>query len=96
MEGKSLRPLLGNPTLPWTDAAFTQVQRGHVTGRSVRTERWRYTEWDQGREGIQLYDHDADPGEYVNLAADPKLEAVRLRLRQLLHVESCPGLDAAN
>lgn len=40
-------------------------------GYSLRTPRWRYTEWDEGREGRELYDHDNDPGELKNLAADP-------------------------
>jgi arylsulfatase A-like enzyme len=37
-------------------------------GYSLRTPRWRYTEWDEGREGRELYDHDADPRELTNLA----------------------------
>jgi iduronate 2-sulfatase len=37
-------------------------------GYSLRTDRWRYTEWDEGREGRELYDHDVDPGELINLA----------------------------
>ncbi|MEI8229448.1 MAG: iduronate-2-sulfatase, partial [Planctomycetota bacterium] len=37
-------------------------------GYSLRTPRWRYTEWDEGRE---LYDHDADPSELTNLAEVP-------------------------
>jgi iduronate 2-sulfatase len=40
-------------------------------GYSLRTARWRYTEWDEGRQGTELYDHDTDPGELRNLAADP-------------------------
>ncbi|MBI3839552.1 MAG: sulfatase-like hydrolase/transferase [Planctomycetia bacterium] len=96
LEGKSLRPLLVNPGQPWTDAAFTQVQRGDVMGRSLRTERWRYTEWDQGRQGVQLYDHDSDPGEYVNLAADPTLESVEARLRHLLRAAEKSPASAAD
>jgi len=40
-------------------------------GYSLRTPRWRYTEWDEGAEGRELYDHDADPRELKNLARDP-------------------------
>lgn len=40
-------------------------------GYSLRTPRWRYTEWDEGRQGSELYDHDADPREITNLASVP-------------------------
>jgi arylsulfatase A-like enzyme len=43
----------------------------HFFGYSLRTPRWRYTEWDEGRQGRELYDHDADPREITNLAKDP-------------------------
>jgi arylsulfatase A-like enzyme len=39
-------------------------------GYSLRTPRWRYTEWDEGRAGRELYDHDSDPRELKNLAGD--------------------------
>ena len=37
-------------------------------GYSLRTPRWRYTEWDDGKQGRELYDHEADPRELTNLA----------------------------
>ena len=40
-------------------------------GYSLRTPRWRYTEWDEGHAGRELYDHDADPRELTNLAEAP-------------------------
>lgn len=44
------------------DLAFTQMSRsGRLMGRSVRTERWRYTEGNGGRDGVELYDYDTDP-----------------------------------
>jgi uncharacterized sulfatase len=72
LAGASLKPLLEDPSRTWDRPAFTQVQRSGFAGYSVRTERWRYTEWDDGKRGVQLYDHDADPHELNNLANDPK------------------------
>ena len=40
-------------------------------GYSIRTPQWRYTEWDEGRQGRELYDHEADPKELTNLAELP-------------------------
>jgi len=83
-EGTSLRPLLDDPTLEWKKGAFTQVTRGEKMGRSVRTERWRYTEWDGGAAGIELYDQLADPKELKNLATDPLHAKTRDDLKALL------------
>ncbi|MDY0169351.1 MAG: sulfatase [Thermoguttaceae bacterium] len=76
LQGQSLVPMLKDPAEPGRGWALTQVTRGgRQTGRffgySLRTPRWRYTEWAEGEQGRQLYDHDADPQEQVNLADDP-------------------------
>ena len=83
-QGVSLRPLLENPATEWTRPAFTQVERGNFPGHSVRTERWRYTEWDFGAKGTELYDHDADAQELHNLAADPQHAATVAEMKALL------------
>jgi iduronate 2-sulfatase len=44
-------------------------------GRTIRTERWRYTEWNEGANGLELYDHNQDPHEFHNLAHMPSAEA---------------------
>ena len=95
LEGRSLVPLLDDPQRPWKAAAFTQVRRGRVDGRSVRTERYRYTEWDGGKQGVELYDHESDPGEWKNLAKEPAHEKTVAALRGLLRGEKTDGEASA-
>ncbi|HXW04456.1 MAG TPA: sulfatase [Vicinamibacterales bacterium] len=88
LQGRSLAPLLRNPDAPWDHAALTQVRRGtppkSFMGYSIRTEQWRYTEWDGGQSGVELYDEVADPHELRNLAADPKYRETIAGLQLLL------------
>jgi uncharacterized sulfatase len=53
-------------------------------GRSVRTERWRYTEWDDGKAGVELYDHENDPHELKNLAKDESHAKIVAKMKKLL------------
>jgi arylsulfatase A-like enzyme len=71
LEGVSLRPVLDDPQARVREAAFTQVDRQGFQGWSIRTERWRYTEWNDGRAGAELYDYETDPAESRNLVNDP-------------------------
>jgi iduronate 2-sulfatase len=88
--GRSLRAQLDDPTAPSKPAAITQVFRGAAkkgggfTGYSLRTERYRYTEWDGGKRGAELYDHESDPQEYTNRAQDSKLAETVKELKALL------------
>jgi iduronate 2-sulfatase len=85
LPGASLRPLLNDPAAPWDRPAFTQVERGGSPGRSVRTPRWRYTEWGiDGKDGVELYDEDNDPSEMKNLASDAKHAATIAELKALV------------
>lgn len=72
LEGASLRPLLTEPAgTTWNKPAITQVWHNkNAWGYSIRTERWRYTEWLEGKAGRELYDHASDTEEVDNLAAD--------------------------
>ena len=84
LSGKSLKPLLLDPDAKWNRPAYTQVARGKIMGRSIRTERWRYTEWDGGKAGSELYDEQNDPGEIINLAIKPAYAATVKELSELL------------
>jgi iduronate 2-sulfatase len=90
-DGTSLRPVLDGlsqaakgPSQAVKEAAFTQVRRGDFDGYSIRTSRWRYTLWDGGRKGEQLYDMQSDPGETTNLAADPAHAQTVAKLKEQL------------
>ena len=94
LPGRSLRTL-DDPAGAGKEAALTQVRRGGnmvaagFKGYSLRTERYRYTEWDGGRQGVQLYDHQTDPHELHNLAGDPNhAETVKQLKRLLQEVQS--------
>jgi uncharacterized sulfatase len=97
LPGRSLKPQLDDPAAPGKPAAFTQVRRnlgavggkgagkGQVDCYSVRTDRWRFTRWGKnGEAGQELYDHQADPHEYTNLATKPEYASTVAELNQLL------------
>lgn len=85
LHGRSFAPLLRDPSAAWDRPAVTQVQRARgLMGYSIRNERYRYTMWDDGRHGEELYDYDTDPRESRNLAADPHQAALKAQLRSRL------------
>jgi arylsulfatase A-like enzyme len=98
LEGTSFAPLLAEPARPWKKAAFSQYLRkggpklmgkGPLAfdGRSIRTDRWRYTEWKDPKGqplGAELYDHQSDPAENTNLANDPTHAETRSQLASQL------------
>jgi iduronate 2-sulfatase len=90
LDGVSFRPLLSEPEQKWKVGAFTQVIRGDVTGKSIRTERWRYTQWRRGDKVVweELYDHESNPQEYRNLADKKRYEEYVNELGALLRNNS--------
>ncbi len=83
LEGHSFAALLRDPQAPWEHPAFT-VSKSGSNGRAVRTERWRYAEYDGEGGGAMLFDEQADPHELKNLAADPAQAKVLAEMKALL------------
>jgi iduronate 2-sulfatase len=82
LPGVSLAPLLNDPSAKPRVDALTQLQDGY----SLRTERFRYTEWgEKGTKGVELYDHDSDPAELKNLASVPSQASNLRTLSERLH-----------
>jgi len=80
LEGTSLKSLLNDPKNPVKSAAFSQYPRTangqQLMGYSMRTDRYRFTRWvdrdDHSQvDAVELYDHQTDPQENVNIANAP-------------------------
>jgi uncharacterized sulfatase len=72
-QGKSMQPLLEDPSLPGKPYVFSVMMAPkEILGRSISDGRFTYSEWDEGRAGRQLYDHEKDPDELHNLADLPE------------------------
>jgi arylsulfatase A-like enzyme len=96
LDGHVFTPLLENPTAGQWDgppAAVTAVasdiplsagEPGEVGDQhwAVRTERYRYILYNSGEE--ELYDHEADPYEWTNLAPDSSMQGVKDEHRAIL------------
>jgi arylsulfatase A-like enzyme len=82
LEGTSFAPLLDDPDRPWKTAAFGQYPRGGgpgvgpLMGYAMRTNRYRFVEWKKNPGGNvvarELYDHQVDAAENVNIADRPE------------------------
>jgi len=75
LDGRSLVSLINEPMGHFKDAVFSTYPRGGRIGTSMRTERYRLTEWKKTGNGgnveYELYDHSRDPDENKNVANDP-------------------------
>lgn len=79
LDGASLVPLLRDPAATRETPALTTRQGQH---HAVRTDRWRYIRYADGSE--ELYDHDADPMEWKNLAGLAEFKATKQELATAL------------
>lgn len=99
VSGKSLEPILRNPNRKVRDTAFTvteartvrRADKSKFLGRTIRTDRYRYTEWGEGAFGNELYDYDRDPEELSNLARDPEYASLVKRLKTQLEKRASEG-----
>lgn len=91
LHGLSLQPVLNDPAAKWKEGAFSQYFKnkrgvGKVLGTSLRTDRYRYTEWRKkdhsGKlEDITLIDFQGNP--HKNVADDPTHKEALKKLAEL-------------
>lgn len=97
VQGTTLQPLLADPTGKGKEVVFGTMVSTHtkVIGHSVRTERFRYIEWDEGSAGRQLYDYRTDPDELHNLAVQPMQSerVAHLKSRLAAHLKAVASTE---
>ncbi len=81
VQGRSLAPMLRDPNAAGKDSVYTVVTRGKNLGKAIRTDRWRYSKWEDGEE---LYDLRNDLEEHHNLARSPEYSSTLKTMRRHL------------
>ena len=79
LDGLSLGPLLQNPMEAWDRPV---IMTCGFKNHAIQTERWRYIRYVDG--GEELYDHQADPNEWTNLATKKELAGLKEELAEWL------------
>lgn len=85
LEGKSFAGVVKEPSKSFRSEVHAIVNRGEMIGRTVKNAKWRYTEWDNGKMGRELYNQTNDPIEYNNLAEKPEYSDIIAEMRKLLY-----------
>jgi arylsulfatase A-like enzyme len=86
LDGTSVKPQLADPSAP-RGPAISSYGEGNT---SIRTERWRYIRYEDGSE--ELYDHQADPNEWTNLADKTEHASTKKKLAGLIPANQHAGL----
>lgn len=97
VQGKSLLPILTKKSTRIREVAMSQYPRDAFMGYTVRSDRYRYTEWvkksaveksakfpQKSSPDLELYDYSIDPLETRNLINDPKYAEIAKDLRAQL------------
>lgn len=90
IDGISLVPQLRDPAATRERPALTTFK---FNNHAVRSARWRYIRYSDGTE--ELYDHDADPMEWTNLAGDAQYASVKEDLGRWIPKENAAPIEAS-
>ena len=82
--GESIARLVKEPNASFDHPAYAVTVYGKSFARSIRTPKWHYVEWDDGKSGNMLYATEDDPHELKNLSNDPKFAPVVGEMKALL------------
>jgi iduronate 2-sulfatase len=97
LEGMDLQAVLAGREAPrraafsqsWSAAHLVRPERRgmEIMGYTIRTDRYRYTEWAGGKEGVELYDYLVDPNEVQNLALNTEYGVIVSEMQTTLQAK---------
>jgi iduronate 2-sulfatase len=96
-QGRSLKPVLDDPTTIVNDAAYSWYPKAGYLGLTMRTDKWRFVEWTKPGEKTEyeLYNMVHDPQNNLNVADKPEhakiIESLSKRLREKFPVQEFKG-----
>ncbi len=82
LQGKNLAPIVKGESMKSAEGLAYTMTGGN--GASIRSDLWRYTRWGEDVEigNEELYDHENDPEENVNLATETKSQSILNEMRK--------------
>ena len=83
LQGRSFVSVLKDPSKSFRDDVYTVVARQTRLGRAIRTQRWRFADWELPGQ-FELYDLKNDPRELTNLIKDPNYGKIVAQMKQRL------------
>ncbi|MFD2863188.1 sulfatase [Mucilaginibacter antarcticus] len=89
IDGRSIVPLLKDPSLTWKYPAVTTYKQGN---QAIRNQQYRYIRYSDGTE--ELYDELKDPNEWKNLAKEPSMKKVTEGFRTQISKSFLPATAA--
>jgi arylsulfatase A-like enzyme len=84
IKGESLKKTLQNPKSKTDGISYSVTDYRGIIAKSVRTNRWHYVEWDEGKQGSMLFEHPKDALELKNLGQDAKYSKIVAEMNALL------------
>ena len=91
LDGRSLVPLMNNPSMHWNFPVITAHvdESGSGGWQSIRTQKYRYIKYMKTGDE-ELYDHTKDPNEWINVIDSTTYESVRGKLSELVPDKMTP------
>ena len=92
LDGESFVDILKNPEMEGPEIARSFYYRNQALGKAIRTGRYRMVRWADENDSIlalELYDHQTDPYENINITAEQQAvsDSLLIRLKKVKYMD---------